>query len=336
VRRSRRRNDYSSSSFTSSSSETEYRIRRRRRREKKQIYPLVYRVGDKLEFKKSGGRRRRQQWVSAEVYDVHRGGMYGELTYTVWLYDSRRMVDFVRSDELRFRYHHEVERRLREDEMARYREELRQINLKLVRHQRVREFSRGRRLDTYGGGRGQSQQVARARRHRAYSADGNFHISATPNRNQERATSVPPGNQFWPHFLAEFAKSLNGVPREDLGDSGDDHLFNELEHEAVIHERDIRHDHDIHVYKNAHDHLLREDYYGPTNDRMLYGDVNPENRIEFIRSAVQRTPPVNDRYTGDRLGANSMDVKDRNQTNGEGININFVLQPCRSQQVGDN
>merc|ERR1719317_100255 len=140
--------------------------------------PVVYRIGDKLEFKKSGRRRRRSRWVPVEVCAVHRGGMYGEITYSVWLFDSRRMVDYVHCGELRFNCHDDLERRLRGEEIALWREDMRRINQKLDRQQRGRGFFRDRRMDTFGGGRGRSQRAARAWYPRAHSVDRNKHISA--------------------------------------------------------------------------------------------------------------------------------------------------------------
>jgi len=327
VRRSRRHKDYSSSSSRSSSSETEYPLRRRRkRRDRKKVRPLVYRKGDQVEFKKSS-RRRRSKWVLAEVCEVH-CGMYGELTYTVWLFDSRRMVDYVRPDELRFRYHQDMERRRREDEIARYREDLRQLTLKIARKQRGREFSRGRRGETYLGGRGRSQHAARVWQPRAHSVDGNIRMSARPERQPERATSVPPGNQSWPVFLAQFAKAVNNVPCEEIVD---DQQFNDLDHEAVNYGREARQDH---VEEIEHDHRVRGAYYRSAADMNYTGD-DIDNRIEFMKTGLQGTPQPNEKYIDDQLGTYRMGVKHKNKTDGSEINLNFHFPSCRGQQVGD-
>jgi len=208
VRRSRRRRDYSSSSSKSSSNssspETEYHHRRRRkRRREKRRRPMLYRVGDIVEFKKGGSRRRRSKWVPVEICRVHQDGMYGEVTYTVWLFHSRRVVDYVHSDELRFKYD-DLQRRRGHDEMAYFRGDLR----------RGEYYRRGRRM---GGGRERSQ--ARTWHSRAQSADRNRNILASHDNNQGRATSVPPENRNWGAFLADFAKAV-------YRDQGGDRDFN--------------------------------------------------------------------------------------------------------------
>jgi len=186
---------------------------------------VVYRVGDKVEFKKYGGRSRRSKWVPAEIDKLHRGGMYGELTYNVWLLDSRRIEEYVCGDELRFRYPEDLEKRQRDDEIARCREDLRQINLKLARQQRERSYSRGRRYERQG-----------VWTQRARSADGNVYISDRQNRYEPRSMSVPPAE--WPEFLAEFARtaflgSRGGnqrmPPPEDSDDAHNENTFNARE-----------------------------------------------------------------------------------------------------------
>lgn len=329
MRRSTRRRDYSSSSSRTSSTETDYHLRRRRKRRGRKIRrPLVFKLGDKVEFKKSGGRRRRAKWVLAEVCDVHRAGMYGELTYTVWLFESGRMVNYVRSDELRFRYRQDLERRQREEEIARCQEDLRLINIKLARQQREREFSRGRVINTYMGGRGRSQHAARAWRPqpRAHSVDGNMHISARPVR-EERATSVPPGNQSWPVFLAEFAKGL-----EKCEYNVDEHQMNEFDNEAINYGREIRHNHGIYVDENEHDPLIGDDYYRSVGD-VNYAGADTGNHLEFIKNDLQRTLALSG---DDRFGTNNnlVNVKENNKINGSGINLNFHFPTCRGQQVG--
>jgi len=254
--------------------------------------------------------------------------MYGELTYTVWLFDSRKMMDFVRPDELRFRYHQDMERRRREDEVARCREDLRQLTLKLARKQRGREYSRGRKIE-YLGGRGRSQHAARVwQPPRAHSVDGNVRISARQERQPERATSVPPGNQSWPVFLAQFAKAVNNVPCEDIGD---DQQFNELDHEAINYGRDVRQDH---VEEIEHDPRVRGDYYRSAGD-INYAGGDIDNRIEFLKNGVQGTPQPNEKYIDDQLGTYRMGVKHKNKVDGSEINLNFHFPSCRGQQVGD-
>jgi len=151
---------------------------------------MLYRVGDIVEFKKSGSRRRRSRWVPVEICKVHRDGMYGEVTYDVWLFHSRRLVDYVHSDELRFKYD-DLERRRRHEEIAYFREDL----------TRGDYDRRGRRM-----ARGRERSQARTCYVRAHSADRNRNILAS--NQQERAFSVPPENRNWGAFLADFAKAV--------------------------------------------------------------------------------------------------------------------------------
>lgn len=160
---------------------------------------MLYRVGDIVEFKKSRSRRRRSRWVPVEICKVHRDGMYGEVTYDVWLFHSRRVVDYVHSDELRFKYD-DLERRRRHDEIAYIQEDL----------TRGEYYRRGRRMV---GGRERSH--ARACYPRAHSLDRNRNIFASHDNQQERAFSVPPENRNWGAFLADFA---NAVYRGQGGD----------------------------------------------------------------------------------------------------------------------
>lgn len=194
---------------------------------------MVYRVGDEVEFKKHGGRRRRAKWVPAEVDKLHRGGMYGELTYNVWLLDSERMEEYVCAEELRFRYPEDLEKRQRDDEIARCREDLQQIKLKLIRQQRG--FSRGRRDERQG-----------AWTQRSCSVGGNVNL-ARPARQQPRSASVPPAH--WVDYVAEHARNNFSAPRgvdQRLAPAGDsdyvynDNRFRERDHENERDERGLR------------------------------------------------------------------------------------------------
>jgi len=297
VRRSRRRKGYSSSSSTSSSSETEYHRRRRRKRgKKKRRRHVVYRVGDEVEFKKAGGRRRRSRWVSAKVDDIHRGGMYGELTYTLYLLDSGKVVDFVSKDELRFRYPRDREERgARDDELALWREDMRQINLKFARQLREREASaRGRIIER--APRGRSLNATRVMQ-RARSAVRNVNIR--PDRHQERAQSVPPGSRTWPQFLAEFANAFRD-PKENHDFSGDNE--------------------DIDAYEDTGNmYPIRRGF-----------DVD-EQLLEQKRD-VERTSPPPPIYRNDHRGTFLNDGKDGFKVRGREMHVNIFLPGCRGQQ----
>lgn len=270
--------------------------------------PLIYRIGDIVLFKKSGGRRRRSRWVPVEVTDVHRGGMYGEITYSVWLLESRRMIDYVRTDELRFKHHHDLERRLRDDEIARYHDDARNMNISYSHNQRGRGFRRGDRMDGFGVGRGRSWRTARAWQPRARSADGNFHLSPQRNNQRVRAVSVPPENTNWPVFLAEFAKATYRDHIVERDDTGDDIQFNNANHEGRNYSRDVRHGEYNRIDDNEYDYRDRGDFY-------RFDDVNRggdyiDDRLECKETFVERTPPPKDDYMGDRRGTYAMNVKD--------------------------
>jgi len=303
VRSSRRRRGYSSTTSTSSSSsESVYSTRSRRRRKKsKRRRPVFYRIGDEVEFKKSGGRRRRSRWVPAQVDEIHRGGMYGELTYSIHLLDSGKIVDYVKMKELRFRYPLDLERRLREEEIARCREDMRQINLQLARQQRARAVSaRGHRMNTYYGGRGRSRDAVRSW-HRARSAERNNHILSRPDRLEQRAQSVPPGSRSWPEFLAEFTKAVYGEPKENH-DYSDHNEFNDVHPETG-------------------------------NNDLEHRGVNIDE-MEYKRD-VERTPPINDMNTDDRWGYYKMGGKDL-KFRGSDMNFNIYFPPCRGHQGGND
>jgi len=272
-------------------------------------------------YKKRGSRRRRSRWVPVEVCEVHRGGMYGEITYSIWLLHERRMLEFVRTDELRFKYHHELEKRLRDDEILQRRDELRGTNYEFARYERDRALYRGRRMDTFGGGRGRSQRSARARDPRARSAEGNYHISARRDAQYERAMSVPPENTNWPVFLAEFAKLIYRDRGADRDYSGDDLQYEEVDQKASY-SRNVRHNDGRD--ENERDYH-RRNFYSEVDEMNRVGGNN-DNRVEFERNPVERSPPPNENYM-ERRGAYGMGVKDRGD-----IHLNFVLPNCRAPQ----
>jgi len=205
--------------------------------------------------------------------------MYGELTYNVWLLDTERMEEYVRAEELRFRYPEDLEKRRRDDEIARCREDLRQINLKLARQQRERGFSRGRREERQGDWT-----------QRAQSADGNVHFVARPDRQEPRSMSVPPVH--WPEFLAEYAKNQflgrrggnqRLAPAEEI-----DYVYNDSGFQG----RDLQ-NHDERIYENERDDRgLR----GNMDHRIIVDDVNHggdrvADRLEIKRTHVDRPSP---------------------------------------------
>jgi len=171
----------------------------RRKRIENERCNVVYRIGDKVEIENHGGRSRRDRWVKAEVCEVYPNGMYGELTYSVWRKDTRRIEDYVHTDELRFRNPRDLERRLREDEIVRCQEDLRQLNFEQARQQRKRGMSmRGRR----------PQRAARAwTQPRAQSVEVNAQLPIAGNPPEHRSMSVPPAGINWAEFLAEYTKA---------------------------------------------------------------------------------------------------------------------------------
>jgi len=265
---------------------------------------VVYRLGDEVEFKKSGSRRRRSRWVPAKVHEIHRGGMYGELTYTLYLLDSGKIVDFVSKEEMRFRYPRDLERRIKDDEVALWREDMRQINLKFARQQRVRGTSaRGRIIDATRAPRGRSLNATRAF-DRARSAEKDAYISGKPAEKRERAQSVPPGNRSWPQFLAEFAKYAYRDPMEDYDYSGDNEA---------------------------------NDLYPETGNYDLEypdgGGINLDKMLEHKEKAIATTPPPYRIFTN-RGGNFPIDGKDVYKVRGShGMNVNIYLPGCRGQQV---
>jgi len=295
--------------------------------------PLIYRIGDMVLFKKSGGsRRRRSKWVPVEVCDVHRGGMYGETTYSVWLLESRRMIDYVRTDELRFKHHYDLQRRLRDDEIARYNDEARNMNISYSHTQRGRGFRRGDRMDRFGVGRGRSGRTARAWQPRARSADGNFHLSPQRNHQRERAVSVPPENTNWPVFLAEFAKATYRDHLADRDNIGDDPQFNNADHEGPNYSRDVRHGEYNRIDENEYDYRDRGDYYRLVDDANRGGDYI-DDRLESKELYVERSPPPRDDYMVDRRGTYAMNVKD-GAPRGD-IHMKFVFPGCRGLKDRD-
>jgi len=183
VRRSKRRGHRHYSSGSSSSSDTgHYGRRRRGRRRKSRRHDVVYRIGDRVEVK-DHGRRRRAKWVAAKVYNVQRS-VYGEITYTVKLRDSGRKERFVPGNELRFRDSRQLEKRLLDDKIAHCMEDSRQINMKFARLQREQSI-RGRRAFSASGGY-PVQRVPRCQ-----SVEGHGRLMRN-HRQEQRSHSVPP------------------------------------------------------------------------------------------------------------------------------------------------
>jgi len=269
-------------------------------------------------LKKSGGRRRRSRLVPVEICEVHRGGMYGEITYSVWLLDSGRMIDFVRTDELRFKHHYDLEKRLRDDEILRRRDE------EYSRNHWETGFSRGRRMDTYRGERGRSQRTARAWQPRARSADGNFHITERRDVQHERALSVPPENTNWPAFLAEFTRAMCQDKRVDRDNSGDELQPQNIHNKRGLYSKDVRHSHDYRIYEEEEDDRV-------INQRYIGGD-HIDDRPEYKERQVERTPMPARNYIDRRPRNYKMNFKDHAPRD---LRLNFVFQDSRSQQDRD-
>jgi len=142
---------------------------------------LTYKIGDKVEVK-DYGRRRRARWVAAKVYD-RRIGAYGEITYTVKFRDSGRKEKHVPGTEMRFRDKRDSERRMLDDKIANCIEDSKQIHLKFARLQRG-ELMSGRRSMSECGVR------YHQREHRSLSEDGRTRM--IHHRREPRAESVPP------------------------------------------------------------------------------------------------------------------------------------------------
>jgi len=253
--------------------------------------------------------------------------MYGEVTYAVWLLESRRMIDYVRSEELRFKHHLDLERRLRNDEVAHYRDEVRNMNFARSRNQR---FWRGDRMDRFGVGRGRTRHPAHVWQPRAQSANGNFNLSPRRNIQRDRALSVPPENTNWPVFLAEFAKATYRDHNRD--NSGDDQHFNNADYESRNYTRDARHGDYNTVDEKEYDHRDTGDFYRSGDDINRGGDYIDDGP-EFKEAMVERTPTLKENYMTDRRGIYTMDVKDRAHKGN--IHMKFIFPGCRGNQDRD-
>lgn len=241
---------------------------------------------------------------------MHRGGMYGEITYDLRLLDSRKYEEYVRGGELRFRYPEDSERRQRDDEIARCREDLRQINLKLARQQREREFSRGR---------GDERQ--RAFPHRAHSADGNYHIPARQAHYEPRAMSVPPE---LPEILAEYAmKKLLGPNRGNQRSAPED--YDDVYNDTAVNARD---QYDERIYENERDDR------GYMDHRLIVSDVNRggdevADHFDFKRVDANKISPRNrDNPVMDNRRAN---IDRKNRKNPYGIAMSINVYPNRTK-----
>lgn len=271
---------------------------------------------------------------------MYRDGMYGELTYSVWRWDTRRTEDYVHTDELRFRNPRDLERRLKEDEIVRVdeivrcQEDLRQLNLEQARYQRVRgPVLRGRR----------PQRAARAwKQTRAQSVEVNTQIPVRENRPENRAMSVPPAEVNWAAFLAEFAKVTcrGDNPPED----NDGIEFKEqiplVETGMYGRQGDARGQDEEYVERNERSVLGRK---GDLDHRDIIADVNRggdnvADCIEYANNERTYIPYqdtyINDRQVNDRHVTYEMNLKD--QMYRQGIKLNFVLPPGTGIQHGGN
>jgi len=339
VRRSRRRRhnrSYRREFSSSSGSETEmYRLRRKKNVETNIVH-VIYRVGDKVEIKNHDCRSTRVRWDPAEVCKVYRDGMYGELTYSVWLKHIGRIEDFVHPEELRFRDPRDLDRRLKEDEIVRddeivrCQEELRLLNLEQARQQQFRGPSmRGRR----------PQRAARAwKQRRAQSLNGDPPIPPRGNRPETRAMSVPPSDINWPEFFAEFAKiACRGGDQLVAEKTDDDERKEQIApFKAGMYGRqsDLHHN-DDHIYRNERGHWRRK---GDLDQRVIDADVDRgmDNVADYSEfgDAERMNPTHQNTYMSDGHGNYEMNLKD--QMNRRGIKVKVVLPPVARIQHGGN
>jgi hypothetical protein len=240
---------------------------------------------------------------------VHRGGMYGEITYDLKLLDSRKYEEYVRGRELRFTYPEDSEKRERDDEIARCQEDLRQINLKLARQQREREFSRGRGDERQG-----------ALTHRAYSADGNYHIPARQAHYEPRSMSVPPE---LPEILADFAmKKLLGRSRGNQR-SAPAEDYDDVYNDTGVNGRD---QYDERIYENE----LDDRGYRGIVDNVNRGGDGVADHLHFKRIDANRISPRHrDNPVIDNRRVN-IDRKDRKNQYGIALSVN-VFPPNRTK-----
>jgi len=337
VRRSRRRGhnrsyrrDYSSST----GSETEVYRLRRRKNEETNIVHVIYRIGDKVEIKNHDHRSMRVRWDPAEVCKVYRDGMYGELTYSVWLKDTRMIEDFIHPDELRFRNPRDLDRRLKEDEIVRddeivrCQEEIRLLNLEQARQQQLRGPSmRGRR----------PQRAARAwKQPRAQSLNGDPPMPARANRPETRAMSVPPSDINWPEFFAKIAKIACRGGDQLVTEKTDDNEIKEQNppFETGMYDRqsDLRRHDDDYIDGNELGNWRGK---GDLDHRDIVADVDRggDNVADYIEfgNAERIYPTHQNTYTSDRQVNYEMNLKDRG-----GIKVNVVLPPGTGIQHGGN
>jgi len=303
----------------------------RRKRIENERCNVVYRIGDKVEIENHGGRSRRDRWVKAEVCEVYPNGMYGELTYSVWRKDTRRIEDYVHTDELRFRNPRDLERRLREDEIVRCQEDLRQLNFEQARQQRKRGMSmRGRR----------PQRAARAwTQPRAQSVEVNAQLPIAGNPPEHRSMSVPPAGINWAEFLAEFAKvTVCGDNPQEEADGMELKEQNPHFETGMYGRRDGRRgqgqDNDIIDRSERGDWGRR----GDIDHRDIIAEVNRggdhvADRLEFVNNE-RLYVPNQDAYIDDRRGAYDINLKDH--MNRGQLSFNIVLPPGTGMQHGGN
>lgn len=260
---------------------------------------MVYKEGDEVEFKKYGRRNRRYRWVPAEIDKVRRSGMYGELTYNVWLPDSRRIERYVGTKELRYKYSEDLEKRIREHEIELFQEDLRQINLKLARQQR---FSRGR----------QYKRQVTWRQHRAHSNNRNDRVSAIPNHNKPRARSVPP--QEWPKILADVARAAF-QSRKGKREVRPPEQNADAYHGTEIFEKGLLHNRHSRVYKTERNEQHMD---GGLDQGYIIHDAS--NR--FVEKPVPQNPDI---FLDNRRRNRKKNVADMNYVVGGKINLNFII-----------
>jgi len=301
------------------SSDMEYQVYRRRREMSHNIRQrhVVYRVGDIVEMKCYSIRSRRARWIPAEVYEVWRDEIYGDLTYSVWLSNSEKTENFVRPEELRFREPLDLEQRWREDEIVRADEFARQENIRQLELERVRQ-----QREIGHRGRGRVVKRSALRPHdRARSADEDVYTTERANLSN-RAVSVPPGD--WQDFVSEFAKFARRGDRAHQGfqkEYNDEIEFNDnTPHQGG----DVNEVNALHYGEDEIDDHVRKDWLRRSvQDPEDFDDVN----VGGGKMAGSKYPAHQDSFPSDSQRVYEMNFNDQVRKRRSGINLNIILPP---------
>jgi len=322
------RSQHRNHSMDSNGSDFELEMYRRRREKFHKIKQrhVVYRVGDIVEVKSYSSRRRRPKWIPAEVYEVWRDEIYGELTYSVWLSKSGKVIDFVRPDELRFREPFDLEKRWREDEIVREDEFARQENFRQLEIERARQ--RRDRRPTRRGRRQKRQALVRPHNH-ARSADENFYITERADLSANRPLSIPP--DYWQEFFSELLARSTGRAHKQFQEEENDGIeFNdnvpqngrEMNDEDYLEYDDDHiddHKSDVWVRRSAHDH-------GDIVDYVTHAGDNVAGSGDFLSENSEGTYPSHpDIFISERQGTYETNLKDQTKRTKSAINLNIVL-----------